>query len=398
MNKIRKICVITGTRAEYGHLSNLIRLVDEDPSTELQLLVCGMHLEEKFGNTYQEIEADGFTITRKIPMQLNSDSPEGICYSMSLGLNGFATAFKELEPDMIVILGDRFEMLAAASAATVSRIPIAHISGGATTEGAIDESIRHSLTKMSHLHFTSAADYRRRVIQLGEAPERVFDFGELCLDNIEKMEFLNWEDFEASIGVKLKPRNLLVTFHPVTLEHNSSGQQFGALLKALDELEDTLLIFTKPNADTDGGIIIQMIDEYVAANSERSVAFTSLGKLRYLSALRYVDGVVGNSSSGLAEAPSFKIGTVNIGDRQKGRIKAASVIDCEPETEAISLALEKLYSSEFKEVLKNVSNPFGKSGACEKILEVLKSYPLDNILKKSFYDLDFPVPPETPVS
>ena len=383
----RKVCIITGTRSEYGLLYWLIKEIQEDPDLELQLIVTGMHLSPEFGLTYRQIEEDGFKIDKKIEMLLSSDTPVGISKSMGLGMIGFAEAYADLKPDIVVLLGDRFEVFSAAAAATIARIPIAHLHGGENTEGAFDEAIRHSVTKMSHLHFTATEEYKKRVIQLGENPARVFNVGGLGIDNIKKLKLLNREEFENSINFKLGPKNLLVTFHPVTLEHATSEKQFQNLLDALDEVEDTKFIFTKPNADTEGRIIIKMIDDYVSLNNYKSVAVTSLGQLRYLSAIQFMDGVVGNSSSGLTEAPTFKIGTINIGERQRGRIKADSVIDCEPSKESILIAIRKLYSKEFQDKLKNVKSPYGEGGATEKIKKVLKENNIADILKKEFYDI-----------
>ncbi len=381
----RKICIVTGTRAEYGLLFWLMKEIGADTELELQIIATGMHLSPEFGLTYKEIEKD-FTIDKKIEMLLSSDTPIGISKSMGLAQISLAEAFDELKPDIIVLLGDRYEIFSAASAAMIARIPIAHLHGGETTEGAFDEAIRHSITKMSHLHFTATEKYRERVIQLGENPAKVFNVGGMGIENIKRLRLLTKGEFERSIDFKLAQKNILVTFHPVTLENSSARNQFQELLDALDTLEDTHIIFTKANSDTDGRIINQMIDEYVAKNHHKSVGFTSLGQLRYLSALQYVDAVVGNSSSGLAEAPSFQIGTINIGDRQKGRIKADSVIDCEPGKESILQAVDRLYSDEFQATLKVVKNPYGDGIASQKVLEVLKQDNLKGILKKSFYD------------
>jgi len=364
---MRKICIITGTRAEYGLLYWLMKEIQNDSDLELQIIATGMHLSPEFGLTYRQIEKDGFKIDRKIEMLLSSDTPVGISKSMGLGMIGFAEAYADLKPDIIVLLGDRFEIFSAAASAMIARIPIAHLHGGETTEGAFDEAIRHSITKMSHLHFTAAEEYRRRVIQLGELPDRVFNVGGLGIDNIKKLKLLNCNEFEDSIDFKLGSNNLMVTFHPVTLEHATTGDQFQNLLNAVDELQDIRFIFTKPNADTEGRVIIKMIDDYVSKNSHKAIAFVSLGQLRYLSAMQFIDGIVGNSSSGLAEAPTFKIGTINIGDRQRGRIKAESIIDCEPKKESILTAIRKLYSKEFQEKLKDVENPYGEGGATEKL-------------------------------
>jgi GDP/UDP-N,N'-diacetylbacillosamine 2-epimerase (hydrolysing) len=383
----RKICIVTGTRAEYGILYWLIKDIFNDPDLELQIVVTGMHLSPEFGSTWQEIEKDGFAIDYKVEMLLSADTPTSISKSMGLGLIGFADAFTALNPDIIVVLGDRFEVLSATVCALVSGIPTAHIAGGEITEGAIDESIRHSITKMSHLHFTATEEYQQRVIQLGENPENVFNFGGIAVDCIKRTKVLSKTDFEKSIGFKLNKKNLLVTFHPATHESDLCKDQFGELLSALDKLVDTNLIFTKPNADTGGRIIITMIDEYVEKNRERAISFTSMGQVRYLSALKHVDAVVGNSSSGLTEAPTFKIGTINIGDRQKGRIKAKSIIDCLPQKEAILESIKILYSTRFQNILSETENLYGDGGASKKIKWVLKTKSLKGLLKKKFYDL-----------
>lgn len=383
---MRKICVVTGTRAEYGLLYWLMKDIQSDSDLELQVIVTGMHLAPEFGLTYKEIEKE-FFINKKIEMLLSSDTAVGISKSMGLAQISFAEAYEELRPDIIVVLGDRFEILSAATAAMISRIPIAHIHGGETTEGAFDEAIRHSITKMSHLHFVATEIYRRRVIQLGEDPEKVFNFGAPGLDGIRNLELLAKDTLEKDIGFKLGRKNLLVTFHPVTLENNTAQEQFRQLLCALDGLGDTHVIFTKANADTGGKMINTMIDEYVTANPDKAAAFASLGQLRYLSSLQYVDAVVGNSSSGLIEAPSFRIGTINIGDRQKGRIRAASVIDCEPEANAISAAIRQLYAAEFQQRLSSIKNPYGEGGASRKIADVLRAHSLKHLMKKRFIDL-----------
>jgi len=384
--KKRKICVVTGTRAEYGLLFWLMKEIKDDNDLELQIIVTGMHLSPEFGLTYKEIEKD-FKIDKKIEMLLSSDTSIGISKSMGLAQISFAEAYMELQPDILVVLGDRYEIFSAVSTAMIARIPIAHLHGGETTEGAFDESIRHSITKMSHLHFTATDEYENRVIQLGEHPSRVFNVGGLGIENIKRLKLLHREEFEKSIDYKLNKKNILVTFHPVTLENSTAKEQFQELLNAIDKLEDTNIIFTKANSDTDGRIINHIIDEYVVKNAHKSVCFTSLGQLRYLSALQYIDAMVGNSSSGLAEAPSFKIGTINIGDRQKGRIKAESVIDCSVDEKSISEAFTKLYSKKFQDSLMDAKNPYGDGCASEKIIEVLKTVDLENILKKSFYNL-----------
>ncbi len=387
MNK-RKICVFTGTRAEYGLLKPLMEKIKQDNELELQIVASGMHLSPEFGLTYKEIEKDGFKIDKKIEMLLSSDTDVGVAKSIGLGVIGFADTLEELRPDITVILGDRFEALAFAIASYTLRIPIGHLYGGEATFGSIDEGIRHSITKLSYLHFTSTQEYRKRVIQLGESPDRVFNVGALGIDNIKSMKLLEKSEVEKALGKSFKKRNLLITFHPTTLEKNSAEKQFRELLKALDELDDTLLIFTKSNADMEGRLINKLIDEYHIKNPEKTVVFTSMGQLLYLSTMKYVDAVVGNSSSGIIEAPSFKIGTINVGDRQKGRIKAQSIIDCEPIYEQIKDALKMLYSEEFQEKLKNVKNPYGDGEASTRILKILKNFNLSEI-KKEFYDLKF---------
>lgn len=382
----RKVCVITGTRAEYGLLYWLMKEIENDPDLELQIIATGMHLSPEFGLTYKEIEKD-FMITKKIEMLLSSDTAIGISKSMGLAQISFAEAYDEMKPDIIVLLGDRYEIFSAASAAMIARIPIVHLHGGETTEGAFDESIRHSITKMAHLHFTAAEAYRHRVIQLGEHPDRVFNVGGMGIENIKRLSLLSKEEFEKSIDFKLDKKNILVTFHPVTLESGTAKKQFQALLDVIGTLQETHIIFTKANSDTDGRIINQMIDKYVSKHSTKAVSFTSLGQLRYLSALQFVDAMVGNSSSGLAEAPSFKIGTINIGDRQKGRLKATSVIDCEPNKKSILSTFGTLYSEIFQKHLKSVDNPYGDGMASLKIIKEIKKIELAGILKKSFFDV-----------
>lgn len=385
--KKRKICVVTGSRAEYGILRPLIEEIKNDAGLKLQLIATGMHLSPEFGLTYKEIEKDGFVIDEKIEILLSSDTPVGVSKSMGLAMISFAEAYERLKPDIIVGLGDRFELFSAVVSALVGRIPVAQLSAGDVTEGAIDESLRHSITKMSHLYFTTTEEYRRRVIQLGENPERVFNVGALALDNIKRLKLLSKEALEKEINFEFNKYNLLVTFHPVTADNDVSENSFRNLLAALDELKNTNIIFTKANADTGGRVINEMIDSYVSQNSRKAASFVSMGQLKYLSAMRFVDAVVGNSSSGIVEAPSFKVGTINIGDRQKGRIKAASVIDCGPAKKDIGNALKKLYGGEFQKKLKKVDSPYGAGKTAKKIKDILKNYNLKNILKKVFHDI-----------
>lgn len=379
-----KICVATGTRAEYGLLKPLIEKISANDDFILQLLVTGAHLSPEFGLTYREIEVDGYKIDAKVEMLLSSDTAEGITKSMGLGMIGYADALKQLSPDLLVILGDRYEMLAVASTALIFRIPIVHIHGGELTEGAYDDAIRHAITKMSHIHFTATEAYRKRVIQLGENPNTVFNVGAIGLDNIKKIPLLSKADFENAIGRKLAERNFLVTFHPATLEDRSAGEQFQQLLEVLSEMGNTLLIFTKPNSDRDGRVIIKMIDEFVTMNRDKAVAFTSLGQLRYLSAIQYMDAVVGNSSSGIIEVPAFNVPTVNIGDRQKGRIMGASILNCQPVKAQIRSAIKG--ALDFDKSIQR-AHPYGDGNTSDQILSILKSFNVVN-MKKKFFDID----------
>lgn len=379
----RKICVVTGTRAEYGLLRWLMQGIKDDPQLSLQIIATGMHLSSTFGQTYKEIEADGFHIDYKVEIINELDTPVGIAQSIAKGILGCASALVELQPDLVVLLGDRFEIFAAATSALTARVPMAHIHGGESTEGSIDEAIRHSITKMSHIHFVAAPEYRDRVVQMGEDPSNVYLVGGLGLDNIERLKLLEKRELEDSLGLEFNSRSLLVTFHPVTLENATAEHQMAELLSALSNLQDTTLIFTLPNADTGGRILIKLIENFVKIHPN-AYSYKSLGQLKYLSCIKFVDGVVGNSSSGLTEVPSFKKGTINIGDRQLGRLKSQSVIDCAPTTSEIGEALTYLYSAEFQKNLENIVNPYGISGASKKILEVIKSIELPSLLKKRF--------------
>jgi len=385
----RKACIFTGTRAEYGLLKPLMDEIKSDPDLELQIVASCMHLSPEFGLTYQEIEKDGFNIDEKVEMLLSSDTPSGIVKSMGLGMIGYIDALNRLKPDITVVLGDRFEALAFAIASFVNRIPIAHLYGGEATEGAIDDAFRHCITKLSYLHFTSTEEYRRRVIQLGEEPQIVFNVGALGIDNIKKMKLLTKNEIESKLGIKFKSKNLLITYHPVTLKKDESEKEFKALLNVLKEIEDTLFIFTKPNADTEGRKIINLIEEFVKENKDKAVVFTSLGQLNYLSIMQYADAVVGNSSSGIIEAPSLKVPTINIGDRQKGRIRAKSVIDCKGTEEDIKKAFDIIYDKKFKETIKNISNPYGDGNSAKKIKNILKHSKI-SIIKK-FYEINFEI-------
>jgi GDP/UDP-N,N'-diacetylbacillosamine 2-epimerase (hydrolysing) len=360
--------------------------IKNDPEMQLQIIATGMHLSPEFGLTYRDIERDGFVIDRKLETLLSSDSAVGVTKSVGLGSIAFAEAFSDLRPDIVVLLGDRFESFSAATAAMIACIPIAHLHGGEVTEGAIDETIRHALTKMSFWHFVATKEYRQRVIQLGEAPERVVLCGGLGVDVIRKTPLLDRGALETSLDFKFGKRNLLVTFHPVTFAKDSGAAEMDELLAALNMLQDMKMIITLPNADTGGRKLIRMIEKFVATHPNAK-AFTSLGQQRYLSCIAQVDAVVGNSSSGLSEVPSFKKASVNIGERQKGRLKATSVINCAPLRGEILAAVEKLYTPTFQAELRNVVNPYGEGGASEAIVQILKKLETPGNPKKTFYDL-----------
>lgn len=385
---MRKICVVTGTRAEYGLLSRLIRMIDESEKTQLQLLATNMHLSPTYGETYKEIEADGFKIDRKIPIiEERKNDAVATLKSMAKAVAGFADAFNELKPDIVALLGDRYEILAAAEAALIEKIPIAHIHGGEVTEGAYDDAIRHSITKMSHLHFPSIEPYRKRIIQMGENPERVFTVGAIGVENIKRIPLLSKTEAEQSIGFALDINTILVTYHPVTLGPDSMKRDIVDFMSVLDENRDLRIIFTMPNSDNGSEVIVEAINDFVRSNKDRAVAFKSLGLKRYLSVMKEVGAVVGNSSSGIVEVPSFGVPTLNIGDRQKGRLAAESVVNCGTDKESIKFGLNKVLSTDFQNFCKTVENPYGRENTAEKIFKVISSYPLDNIIQKHFYDL-----------
>ena len=386
---MRKICVVTGTRAEYGLLSRLMRLIQESPDTQLQVIATNMHLSPKYGNTYLYIEHDGFKIDYKIPIidENAKDNAVATVKSMAKALSGFADAYNELKPDMVVVLGDRYEILAAAEAAMIERIPIAHIHGGEVTEGAYDDAIRHSITKMSHLHFTSTEEYRKRVIQLGEQPERVFNVGALGVENIKKLPLMSKEEIENEIDFKVDGNTILVTYHPVTLGNRTAKDDIDDFIAALEERKDLRVIFTMPNSDTGSQFIVDAINDFVERNKERSKSFKSLGVVRYLSVIQQVAAVVGNSSSGLLEVPSFGIPTLNIGDRQKGRIAAESVYNCAPDKKSVLEGLETVLSDQFRQLAYIVCNPYEKDNTAEEIFKVISTYPLEELKQKHFYDI-----------
>lgn len=383
----RKICVVTGTRAEYGLLYWLMKEIQADDELELQIIATGQHLSPEFGLTYKNIEADGFVINAKVEMLLSSDSPIGIAKSVGLGTIGFAEALARLQPDIMVLLGDRFEALAAAQTAMILRIPIAHIHGGETTEGAIDEAIRHSITKMSQIHFVSEPEYRDRVIQLGENPESVFEVGAVGIDNIVRLKLLSLQDLEKQINFSLGKKFFLVTYHPETLTGKSSVEALKTLFAVFDEFPEYKLIFTQANSDAGGRIINEQIEAYAKKNKERVLLVKSLGQLRYLSAIKLCAAVVGNSSSGLLEAPVLHIPTINIGDRQKGRKRYPSVIDCNEDKQQLQSAIQSLGDSKFLQKIQSMEIPHTDGKIAVTMKDILKQAELSNICQKKFYDL-----------
>ena len=383
----RKICVVSTSRADYGLLFWLLKEIEKSRFLELSLVLSGSHLEERLGLTYKEIERD-FKHFYKVPLGLENDDETALCLAFSAGVAGFSKVLEQIRPDIMVLLGDRYEMLSAGVAGMLRAVPLAHIHGGESTQGAIDEGIRHALTKMSHIHFCATSLYKKRIIQLGENPAMVYNVGGLGVENIKRLELLSKKDFENSLGFKLGKKNILVTFHPQTIEKKSASKEFSQILNALDSLKDTHFIFTGANADNGGKIINEMAQSYCLKNQEKAIFVMSLGQLRYLSAIKHADIVLGNSSSGISEAPSLKKATINIGNRQKGRIKAPSIIDTKCDKSAILKAIKKAYSKDFQAKLKSVKNPYGSGFASKKIIKVLENIKLNGILQKKFYDLD----------
>lgn len=388
----KKVCIVTGTRAEYGILRPLIEKLDKESSIELQIIATGMHLSPEFGLTYKNIEQDGYNITEKIEILLSSDSSVGVSKSMGLALISFAECYQRIKPDLLIMLGDRYETFSAMAAATVAKIPVAHIHGGEITEGAFDDSFRHSMTKMAYIHFTSAEDYRKRVIQLGENPERVFNVGAMGVENVLKLKLSNREELQKKLEIELKAGYFTVIFHPVTLENNSAETQVNELMKALEQFSDKTIVFIKGNSDTNGRIINSAIDVY-CGKYKNTYGFASLHIEDYMSLLKNSSCIIGNSSSGIIEAPSFKIPTVNIGDRQKGRIKAKTVIDCEPYAEEIISAIKIGMDNKFRNNLEKIENPYENGDTSEKVLNIIKEilFEKEINLKKKFYNIEFEV-------
>lgn len=385
---MKRICILTATRAEYSLLKPLIVKLSEEKQFEIFTVVTGMHLSTEFGLTYKEIEKDNIPINRKIPILLSSDSPASVSKAMGLALIEFSSYFEEIRPDILIVLGDRYETISVCLAAMNEKIPIVHIHGGEKTEGVIDEAIRHSITKMSVLHFTSTEEYRKRVIQLGEQPNSVFNVGALGVENIKNLPLLSKEALEKEINFKFNKNVIMVTYHPVTLEDETASQQFEEILSAIDEVDDIKIIFTKANSDAGGREINQMIDEYVEQHLEDSIAFTSMGQIKYFSALKYSCLVLGNSSSGIIEAPSFGISTINVGNRQLGRIQAASVINCGVNKVQIKQAIIKALSKKTQEEVKKVFNPYEGKNTSQIIVEHIKNYlKTEKNIQKIFYDI-----------
>ncbi|OGT39840.1 MAG: UDP-N-acetyl-D-glucosamine 2-epimerase, UDP-hydrolysing [Gammaproteobacteria bacterium RIFCSPHIGHO2_12_FULL_36_30] len=383
----RKIAVVTGTRAEYGLLKNLLNEIKLDVDLQLQLIVTGMHLSSEFGLTYLEIENDCFEIDAKIEMLLSSDTAIGVAKSIGIGILGFADAFERLKPDVIVVLGDRFEILAAVQTAMILKIPVAHIHGGELTQGAIDDGIRHAITKMSHLHFAATEVYRHRIIQLGESPDRVFNYGALGVERIKKTNLLTKKKLEVMLNFQFSTPTFLVTYHPATLSLDKIKDELRYLFSALDAFLQAKIIFTKSNADEAGRLINQQIDLYCEKNINRAKAFTSMGDLNYLSTMQYCDVIIGNSSSGIIEAPTLHKPTVNIGNRQEGRLFADSIIQCGIFMDEIEMAIKKALSPEFKNIVKKTISPYDSGNTAEKIKKSIKNVELKKITQKKFYDM-----------
>lgn len=386
---MRKICVVTGTRAEYGLLSRLMRMIKDSQDTLLQVIATNMHLSPKFGNTYKEIEKDGFTIDVKVPIidETAPDSAVTTVKSMATALSGFADAYNTLKPDLVVVLGDRYEILAAATAALIERIPIAHLYGGEVTEGAYDDAIRHSITKMSQLHFTSTEAYRKRIIQMGEQPNRVFYIGAVGVENVKRLPLMNKNEIEKEIDFKIDNNTILVTYHPVTLGNRTAKDDIDDFIAVLEKRKDLRVIFTMPNSDTGSLFIVEAVNGFVERNPDRAKSFKSLGVVRYLSVMKQVAAVVGNSSSGIVEVPSFGIPTLNIGDRQKGRIQAESTYNCLPDKDSVFIGLDMVLSKEFRELASKVHNPYEKGNTAEEIFKVISTYPIEQLNQKHFYDI-----------
>ncbi|MGD9838226.1 MAG: UDP-N-acetylglucosamine 2-epimerase [Afipia sp.] len=383
----RRICIFTGARSDFGLLQPLIRAVMQDELLELQLVVTGSHLAADFGLSVQEIEKAGIPIARKVDILGTSDSPADVARSAGRGVVGFADALEELNPNIVAVLGDRYEALAAAFSSVILGIPVAHLHGGEVTEGSSDDSFRHAITKLASLHFVAAEPYRARVVQMGENPERVFLVGGLGVDAMARLPLLSRDEVEQRINFHIDSRTVLATIHPATAGAADSGFECDEMLAALEEERDLRIVFTLANADAGGREVNEKIRAFVDRHPDRSICFPSLGSQLYFSCLQFVKGLIGNSSSGLLEAPSFHIGTINIGDRQKGRLRSASVIDCAVDRQLIRDALSRLFSADFQKSVSSAVNPYGRGGATPEVLKILKSVDLSKLRAKSFHDV-----------
>jgi GDP/UDP-N,N'-diacetylbacillosamine 2-epimerase (hydrolysing) len=382
----KKICVVTGSRAEYGLLKNIIKLIKLEPTMQLQIIATGSHIAEKFGSTYKEILEDGIDIDFKIEILDDIINEQTTSIAMGKVQAEVSKILQDTKPDLLLVVGDRYEILSAVIAALLCKIPVAHIHGGEVTTGAFDDSIRHAITKMSHLHFVATEKSKKRVLQLGEKPETIFNFGGLGVDAIESNEYVSKEEVQKLTGIKFREKNLLITYHPETMSSKSPREQISIVLDALAKKNEINFIFTGVNADPGTDEITNEIKKFVELRSN-AIYCSSLGQRNYLSTILYCDGVVGNSSSGILEVPSFKKATINIGNRQLGREMADSVINCELDCDLILKSIDKIYSEDFKAILSKVSNPYGRGGASLKIFEEIKKADLSSLVVKSFHDL-----------
>ena len=384
---MKKVCFISGSRSDYGLLMPLMKLIKKDKNFIFQLIVTGTHLSKRHNSTFKEIIKDKFNINYLININVKGQKKEDICKSMSIATKNISFKLKLLKPDLIILLGDRYEIFSACSAAFVHQIPICHLHGGELTRGSIDDGFRHSITKMSNLHLVSTEKYSKRVKQLGENPKNIYVVGGFGVDTIKKTKLLKRDELERKLGFRLGPKNILVTYHPETVFNSNPKKDFGEILKALKKHSDIKVIFTKSNADLNGYVINKMIDKFVQSNNSKYHCISSMGQQNYLSTLNYIDMVIGNSSSGLLEVPSFKKATINIGTRQKDRMKASSVIDVTPKFKDISKAIKKAYSEEFKKILKKTINPYGSGGASKKTYKILKKIKMKQLIKGKFFEI-----------
>jgi GDP/UDP-N,N'-diacetylbacillosamine 2-epimerase (hydrolysing) len=384
-----KICFISGSRADYGLLSNLMKFFKNDKKYNLQIIVTGSHLSKMHGLTYNEIEKDKFKITKKIKLNIYKKKSENISESISTGIKQFSISYKNLKPDLIVLLGDRYEIFSACCAANISQIPICHLHGGELTRGSIDDTFRHSMTKMSQFHFVSHKKYSKRVRQLGEDPKKIYVVGGFGVDLIKKVKLLSKKNLEKKLNIQFGKKNILVTYHPETTNGSKNKKDFKELLKALETLKQTKIIFTRANADKDGRLINSMIDKFVKKNKDISYVFSSMGYKNYLITLKFKDVCLGNSSSGLLEVPTFKKITINVGDRQKDRIKASSVFDVRPKANLIIKMIKEIDKKKFKDLLKKTVNPYGGGGASKKTYQIIKKLNLKHSRSNKFFDINY---------